>query len=277
VLLPFDAQAVGYRQANALVLGRAALAAYRDRDEARRMAIEWGHGPLAFFGKDSARGFVGSGGHWTLVSFRGMKFSRIGDWLTDFNVSLQAGPAGMVHSGFAQSLDGVWDELLAAIDAAGDHGRPLWFTGHSLGAALATLAVARLRVVGRPVAGLCTFGSPAVGDKAFARAFDADFGLRTCRFVNQNDVATSFPFRQFAYRHVGQLKYFDAQGRLHDGRPRWSGFLAGRATAHIVHRMAMARGRLDRVAAVLGSLAQRYREAHRMERYVELIASLGRT
>ncbi|MCA9453043.1 MAG: hypothetical protein KC584_10520, partial [Nitrospira sp.] len=58
--------------------------------------------------------------------------------------------------------------------------RTFWFTGHSLGAALATLAADRYG----DVQGLYTFGSPLVGDEGFAR----DFYVSGYRFVNNNDV-----------------------------------------------------------------------------------------
>ena len=63
-------------------------------------------------------------------------------------------------------------------------GRALWITVHSLGAALATLAVAKLRLEkDEPVNGLYTFGQPRTGDRDFAKNFNADFGNQTFRYV----------------------------------------------------------------------------------------------
>lgn len=58
--------------------------------------------------------------------------------------------------------------------------RSVWFTGHSLGAALATLAADLFE----PARGVCTLGSPRVGDVAFATLFDARFRQRSARYVN---------------------------------------------------------------------------------------------
>jgi triacylglycerol lipase len=83
----------------------------------------------------------------------------------------------------------------------------VWFAGHSLGAALATLAADRFPAA----AGVCTIGSPRVGDRAFAAEFDARFGARALRFVNDTDIVTHVPTPFPApYEHVGQLRQISA-------------------------------------------------------------------
>jgi predicted lipase len=72
-------------------------------------------------------------------------------------------------------------------------------TGHSLGAALATLYVAentRSRKVTTPQ--ICTFGSPRVGDLTFAKKFD-ELGVTSWRIVNELDVVPKVPFLGFAH------------------------------------------------------------------------------
>jgi len=121
-----------------------------------------------------------------------------------------------VHRGFLRSLDTIWRE---AEDALGDG--KVWFTGHSLGAALATLAADRL-----PGShALYTYGSPRVGDKKFRQAFRAN----AYRFVNNNDGITVVPpgSSLFPYRHVGDLKYLDEDGCLIDDARWWQRFKAG--------------------------------------------------
>ena len=85
-------------------------------------------------------------------------------------------------------------------------------TGHSLGAALATLAADRYG----DVQGLYTYGSPRVGD----RMFKVDFNVNAYRFVNNNDIVAKVPPASM-YCHVGQLKYIDRDGRLHEHTNRW--------------------------------------------------------
>ena len=85
-------------------------------------------------------------------------------------------------------------------------------TGHSLGAALATPAAGRYG----NVQGLYTYGSPRVGDQDFKD----DFNLNTYRFVNNNDIANKVPPASM-YLHLGEPKYIDSEGTIHDHTNRW--------------------------------------------------------
>jgi len=69
-------------------------------------------------------------------------------------------------------------------------------TGHSLGAALATLYVAENnRTVATPSL-ICTFGSPRVGDSVFATKF-GELGVPSWRIVNDLDPVPKVPFLGF--------------------------------------------------------------------------------
>src|SRR5579864_2625724 len=73
--------------------------------------------------------------------------------------------------------------------------RPMVVTGHSLGAALATLFVMEnARKKKFDIANCCTFASPRVGDLDFARAFD-DLPIDSWRIVNELDVVPKLPPR----------------------------------------------------------------------------------
>ncbi|KAJ3029489.1 UNVERIFIED_CONTAM: Chitin synthase, class 2 [Siphonaria sp. JEL0065] len=98
----------------------------------------------------------------------------------------------------------------------------IWFTGHSMGASLATLVLAHLvhtkHSLVSHVKGCYTFGSPKCGDTVFAKAVAKAFVMY--RIVNANDVIPSFPIgssespspsvssditlqRDSDYKHVG--------------------------------------------------------------------------
>lgn len=92
--------------------------------------------------------------------------------------------------------------------AAGGGGAPwrVYLTGHSLGGALATLAAfdaAATEFASGSVEGLTlyTFGSPRVGNGAFAAAFDRAVP-DAWRVTNANDVIARIP-RAIGYRHIG--------------------------------------------------------------------------
>jgi hypothetical protein len=118
-----------------------------------------------------------------------------------------------VHRGFLAALDEVWEAVDERLQRVAAQGLSTWYTGHSLGAALATLAAAR-----RKPAGLFTFGSPRVGNEAFVRLLD---GVAVQRIVNCSDMAVTVPSGILGYRHVGELAFItSAAGLLLNPSPR---------------------------------------------------------
>jgi pimeloyl-ACP methyl ester carboxylesterase len=97
-------------------------------------------------------------------------------------------------------LEPLWEELAAHL---GD--RPVWFTGHSMGAALATLAGTRCA----NTRAVYTYGSPRVGDAAYGKSIEAPI----YRVVNNNDLVTRMP-PLTSFRHVGILHYLNAAGEM---------------------------------------------------------------
>lgn len=166
-----------------------------------------------FLARGSARAMVvrpirGAG---AVLAFRGTDQPR--DWLA--NVDAMLAPTGredlpgLVHKGFREAFESVRDELEPALSGPG----PWLFTGHSLGAALATLAAARHKP-----AALYTFGSPRVGTGAFAAALG---GRPVYRIVNARDVVTSvpLPLAGVGFEHLGELIYFTTAGELRRDPP----------------------------------------------------------
>jgi triacylglycerol lipase len=112
---------------------------------------------------------------------------------------------GRVHSGFKAALEEIWGELRPEIGKLQTQGLKIWLTGHSLGAALATLAADRLQ----DVQGLYTFGSPRVGDKGF----QAHFQVLAFRVVNGKDIVATVPGED-PFRHVGDIVWIEPKGSL---------------------------------------------------------------
>lgn len=155
----------------------------------------------------------------TIISFRGTESDDPSDLFTDAHFTLvpwndsSGNPLGQVHKGFAQALqkDELLEKLIHHVTPMTRTHRIL-MTGHSLGAALATLSACRMRP-----SFLYTFGSCRVGDAAFA---DAMRGTSHERFVNCCDLVSRIPPEEFGYAHVGRLRYIDRNGEIYDAPGR---------------------------------------------------------
>lgn len=88
-----------------------------------------------------------------IIAFRGTEPTSLQDWMPDVNIRRKAGPYGKVHRGFLKSFQVVWPEIRAVITEWQTQAQSLWLTGHSLGAALATLGMASLGEEVKPVHG----------------------------------------------------------------------------------------------------------------------------
>lgn len=143
-------------------------------------------------------------GH-AIVAFRGTQPDSFRDLLVDARFRPVRWPsAGWVHAGFRDallSIVGPIETWLATVGATA-----LTITGHSLGGALATLAASR-----QPHADLVTFGSPRVGDSAFAALLH---GQNVRRYVDCTDIVTQLPPPP-VYAHTDGLRYIDHGGTVH--------------------------------------------------------------
>jgi triacylglycerol lipase len=113
-----------------------------------------------------------------------------------------------VHSGFLEALNEIWPALEAELQRL--PGRKVWFCGHSLGGALATLAADRFA----ETRGVCTFGCPLVGDAAFAEGYIARLDGRSLRYVNHRDIVTRVPPSLFRYTHVDAGRFIARDGGI---------------------------------------------------------------
>ncbi len=215
---------------NAVALVRASELSYEEPALIEATTIrEWGYDRFHFVDTGGTQVFLAANDDCVVICFRGTEVREIEDWITDTRMELVAGPmGGMVHGGFYDALSKVWhvvDALLRRLDPQGR--KAVFLTGHSLGAALATLAAARWHDIGRHVNAVYTFGQPRTGDHAFARNFNFAFMPTTFRIVNQNDLVTRIPPRSFGYSHLGTFKYITSDGQLVSDIQWWQRFLDG--------------------------------------------------
>lgn len=180
---------------------------------------------LAFRGTQPLTGIKGSPDPKNVIS----------DWFNDGDLPLEDVnySAGQVHRGFQRSLNSLWDagNLLDQVSAAADQGLRIFFTGHSKGGALATLAARRFKSAGITPANVITFGSPRVGNEKFADTYDVEVPNHW-RVEHGDDIVPHLPPSSLLltvlqklpgvgsalggvhqinhhFQHVGQLSYIE--------------------------------------------------------------------
>lgn len=182
------------------------------------------------FDSEGTQAFLAQGPVFAVLSFRGS------DDLVAWQTNLDVIPApwrggGKTHRGFAEALDLVWEDVDGALARISG---PLLFTGHSQGAALATLAASLV-----PEAALYTYGSPRVGNGAF-RAKLADRHRVAKRYVNHRDIVCRVPPASIGYRHVGMPYLIDRVGKVTQRRPNDRGLHGFLASALPTNRQSLA-------------------------------------
>jgi triacylglycerol lipase len=138
--------------------------------------------------------FIVAGGRGaTFVTFAGTDPLKIQAWITDFTVALEP---NVLHKGFADAVETVWPVIEAAIRNRGAAEQPLFFTGHSMGAALATLAAARALQAGFRASAVYTFGGPRVGaarrQRSEHRSECAEYRARPHREPGETSVISRY-------------------------------------------------------------------------------------
>jgi triacylglycerol lipase len=172
--------------AKARQLAEAAAAAYLSRQ--RPIAERLGASGVAVFAHAATFGFVAELGDEVVVAFRGTAPGEVLNWLTNLDFAQAPFPPGLTHRGVTRALAAVWGQVEEHALPLLAPGRTVWFTGHSLGGALATLAAARFASAWDDVR-VCTFGAPRVGCPDFA----AGYRPRLHRIEHAEDLVCHLP------------------------------------------------------------------------------------
>ena len=180
----------------------------------------WGRAGWSIFSGHEPFAFVS----WTAegaiyLVFRGTETDL--DWVDDADVFQVAYPSsiaegyGSVHHGFMKIYASLRNAMLSALDMAGS-GSTLYFTGHSLGGGLSTLAVPDV-LANSGLQGTQMFhyslASPRVGDPLFTDQYNSQ-EVTTYRIVNTEDIVPDSPLSVALgtiYKHVGTPVDFTAQ------------------------------------------------------------------
>lgn len=203
-----------------LLAAEAARLAYKqfEKSPAEKAEVEaaWrsvGFDPPVFWNREGSQAFAAASParRLAVLAFRGTEGDDPSDLAADADTIWSPWkPGGRVHQGFAHYLELLWPDVAAWLATWPGQ---LILTGHSLGAALATLAASRL-ADRRDTLELITFGSPRVGDEELTRTLA---GIRISRFVDCCDLVTQMPPEVMGFRHVASatLCYIDRLGQVH--------------------------------------------------------------
>jgi hypothetical protein len=164
-------------------------------------------------GINTGRGYFASSNSHAILAFRGTEADNINDKLADGEIDRTPEAGALVHSGFKRYLDSIWGQVTQCVAGyrAGHPDQNICITGHSLGAALATLAFARLNDA---ASSLITFGCPRVGNPAYCNVIARAAQTRLCcRVVDNLDIVTHVPLDLLnVYAHPPIAIYWLDQG-----------------------------------------------------------------
>jgi len=156
--------------------------------------------------------FLAKSQEYAVLAFRGTSSKK--DIVTDAKAIKARMSEGEVHTGFVGAYKSIMSDIKDEIkkEIKKRPGFPLYITGHSLGAALATVATQYLekdQIQGSKaplrdqIAACYTFGSPRVGDKFFGEKLKSP----VYRVVNTTDIVTVVPLMLMGYSHIGDVRF----------------------------------------------------------------------
>lgn len=220
---PFNPNDLAYNRGNALFLAQVCEWSYMEAKESRKLATEYGL-QLRFQENkelDAEAIFVGNK-DFVILAFRGTEATSMSDIMTDlrgFELTDDGGGGG--HTGFKRIVAKLeryqffkkFFDFRKSLTANGK-APPIFITGHSLGAALATLAAEK---IGQNAewTGLYTYAQPITFNKQSAAAFDNKYKVKTFRFVNYKDGVTRVGVEDNLI-HIGRCFQFDEKGTLRE-------------------------------------------------------------
>lgn len=117
------------------------------------------------------------------------------------------------HAGFALAAEALVDELTPLLEGLrGDGVEQVWFTGHSLGGAVAQLLALHFHRGHVPIGRVMVFGAPAPGQSEWREHY-APLASRTHRFQNDGDLIACLP-PDAKWRQSGHLHQLEDGGAV---------------------------------------------------------------
>lgn len=223
--------------ARSLLFAELSMIAYLPEEEVRKAADILNFHTVIFYDKDGSQAysFINHSDH--IIACRGTEPTEWNDVKADLDAATAvAETIGRVHRGFKREVDDIWPALEKQLQS---NDKDLWFTGHSLGGAMATICAGRctLSHIKSNPEQIYTYGSPRVGDKRYINFVKIDH----IRWVNNNDIVARVPPAWLGYRHTGQEHYLNSQGKLSSlnliqrRKDAWDGFIRGLKNRKVDH------------------------------------------
>lgn len=189
-----------------LKFAKIAATTYEDPKTSRKKFKDQGYDIVEFFDVKGAQAYLLKGqSDDHVLSFRGTEVTEPSDVLADLKAgkNTETAQGGKVHSGFRSEVNKLWPSIERAVANI----ETIYVTGHSLGAAMATIAASRLQ---KKAQALITFGSPRVGNKQFVSGLD----VLHMRVQNNCDDVTKVPPYLMEFRHHGTHRYMNYYGQF---------------------------------------------------------------
>ena len=131
------------RLRQSLLFAELSLLSYFDESIVREGAATIGFSAVQFFDRNGAQAYLLTSPRDCVVACRGTEPTDWNDIKADLNAgTVVAETVGRVHRGFKREVDDLWPALENAMVSIT---KPTWFTGHSLGGAMATISPADAR------------------------------------------------------------------------------------------------------------------------------------
>lgn len=220
--------------------------AYLPEEEAKKEAGKLGFTTVEFYNKSGAQAYRFQNADDLVIACRGTQPTQFNDIAADLKAfPVRSETVSRVHRGFKAEVDELWPMILEDITRKVNTDNKLWFCGHSLGAAMATIMASRCYYnpsIQDPVE-LYTYGSPRVGWPKYVKTL----GVTHHRWRNNNDIVTTVPLAVMGYRHDGTEHYLNAYGNVRDAttwqkfkdkiRGAWMGIKQGKIDSFSDHSM----------------------------------------
>jgi triacylglycerol lipase len=225
-----------------LLFARLSGLAYNDNiKEVKKQAKKLGFTDVEFYNREGAQAYRFENASDLVIACRGTQPTEFNDIAADLKaMPVKSESVSRVHQGFKAEVDELWPMVLEDIQ---DTKKKLWFTGHSLGAAMATVMCSRCFYEDSIVDAeeLYTYGSPRVGWKGYVNTMKTPHH----RWKNNNDIVTTVPPSFIGYAHDGEECYLNCWGNVRkptawqkfkdQWRGKWMGIKRGKIDSFSDH------------------------------------------